>query len=134
MQATHRVDVQAPSSQLPHGDHQGIAGMLARLDTEQAAAATLPDGPAQIIAPAGSGKTTTLIARLGHLLTRGIPPERIAVLTFNRDAAEELRGRIASRLAPFVPAATSIEVRTLHALARQVLLDAGGLGELVADR
>ena len=113
---------------------EGIAGMLARLDTEQAAAATLPDGPAQIIAPAGSGKTTTLIARLGHLLTRGIPPERIAVLTFNRDAAEELRGRIASRLAPFVPAATSIEVRTLHALARQVLLDAGGLGELVADR
>jgi DNA helicase-2/ATP-dependent DNA helicase PcrA len=112
----------------------GIAGMLASLDAEQAAAATLPDGPAQIIAPAGSGKTTTLIARLGHLLTRGIQPERIAVVTFNRDAAEELRSRIADRLAPFVPAATSIEVRTLHALARQVLLDAGGLGELVADR
>jgi DNA helicase-2/ATP-dependent DNA helicase PcrA len=114
--------------------HPGIAGMLAALDPEQAAAATLPDGPAQIIAPAGSGKTTTLIARLGHLLTRGVPPERIAVLTFNRDAAEELRQRIGSRLAPFVPAATTIEVRTLHALARQVLLSAGVLGELVTDR
>ena len=119
---------------LADAGREGIAGMLAGLDAEQAAAATLPDGPAQIIAPAGSGKTTTLIARLGHLLTRGIRPERIAVLTFNRDAAEELRGRIAGRLAPFVPAATSIEVRTLHALARQVLLDAGTLGELVADR
>jgi ATP-dependent DNA helicase UvrD/PcrA len=116
------------------GGRQGIAGMLADLDAEQAAAATLPDGPAQIIAPAGSGKTTTLIARLGHLLTRGVRPERIAVVTFNRNAAEELHGRIASRLAPFVPAATSIEVRTLHALARRVLLDAGALGELVADR
>src|SRR5438874_11887224 len=134
MQATYPVDVQAPNSQLLHGDRHGIAGMLAGLDAEQAAAATLPDGPAQVIAPAGSGKTTTLIARLGHLLTRGIRPERIAVLTFNRDAAEELRGRIAGRLAPFVPGATSIEVRTLHALARQVLLDAGTLGELVADR
>jgi DNA helicase-2/ATP-dependent DNA helicase PcrA len=114
--------------------HEGIAGMLAALDPQQAAAATLPDGPAQIIAPAGSGKTTTLIARLGFLLSNGVPPERIAVMTFNRDAAEELRARIASRLAPFVPAATTIEVRTLHALARQVLKDAGALGELVADR
>jgi DNA helicase-2/ATP-dependent DNA helicase PcrA len=112
----------------------GIGRMLAGLDPEQSAAATLPDGPAQIIAPAGSGKTTTLIARLGHLLGRGVEPSRIAVVTFNRDAAQELRGRIASRLTPLVPAASSIEVRTLHALARQVLLDAGGLGELVADR
>src|SRR5207237_2655325 len=107
------------------GDRHGIAGMLAALDAEQAAAATLPDGPAQIIAPAGSGKTTTLIARLGYLLAKGVRPDRIAVMTFNRDAAEELRARIAGRLAPLVPAATAIEVRTLHALARQVLLDAG---------
>ena len=57
------------------------------LDAEQRAAATLPDGPALIIAPAGSGKTTTLIARLGVLLARGVPPERIAVATFNREAA-----------------------------------------------
>src|SRR5438094_9385994 len=106
MHATPPVDLRAPNAQPPPGDREAIAGMLAGLDAEQAAAATLPDGPAQIIAPAGSGKTTTLIARLGHLLTRGIRPERIAVLTFNRDAAEELRGRIAGRLAPFVPAAT----------------------------
>jgi ATP-dependent DNA helicase UvrD/PcrA len=113
---------------------EGIAGMLEALDPEQAAAATLPEGPAQIIAPAGSGKTTTLIARLGYLLTKGVSPERIAVLTFNRAAAEELRARIESRLAPFVPAAIDIEVRTLHALARQVLMDAGALRELIADR
>src|SRR5438876_6454052 len=104
---------------------QGIAGMLAGLDAEQAAAATLPDGPAQIIAPAGSGKTTTLIARLGVLLTRRMPAERIAVVTFNRAAAEELSARIASRLAPTLAGAGRVEVRTLHALARQVLLDAG---------
>ena len=135
MRATSSVDLlPAPNAHVPARTHESIEGMLAALDAEQAAAATLADGPAQIIAPAGSGKTTTLIARLGHLLTTGVRPERIAVMTFNRDAADELRARIASRLAPFVPAATAIEVRTLHALARQVLLDAGGLGELVADR
>lgn len=111
-----------------------VASLLDALDPEQRAAATLPDGPAQIIAPAGSGKTTTLIARLGVLLTRGVPAERIAVATFNREAAAELSARIATRLGPLVPGAEGVEVRTLHALARQVLLDAGGSVHLLADR
>jgi len=109
-------------------------GLLASLDAEQRAAATLPDGPAQIIAPAGSGKTTTLIARLGVLLGRGVAAERIGVVTFNRDAAAELAARIASRLAPHVPGAEAIEVRTLHAMARQVLLDALRPVRLLPDR
>jgi len=113
---------------------QATASLLDALDPEQRAAATLPDGPAQVIAPAGSGKTTTLIARLGVLLERGVPAERIAVVTFNREAAGELSARIASRLGPLLLGATGIEVRTLHALARQVLLDVGGPVRLLADR
>src|SRR5688500_9946389 len=89
--------------------------LLAGLDPEQRAAALLPDGPALIIAPAGSGKTTTLVARLGILLARGAAADRIAVVTFNRDAAAELTTRIHGRLVPFAPAAGAIEVRTLHA-------------------
>ena len=108
--------------------------LVAGLDAEQRAAATLPDGPALVIAPAGSGKTTTLIARLGVLLARGVPPGRIAVATFNRDAALDLSARIRARLAPSAPAAAQIEVRTLHALARQVVLDRGGAGQLLSDR
>jgi superfamily I DNA/RNA helicase len=109
-------------------------GLLASLDPEQRAATMLPDGPAQVIAPAGSGKTTTLIARLGVLLGRGVAAERIGVVTFNRDAAGQLAARIAGQLAPHVPGAEAIEVRTLHALARQVLLDAGRPVRLVPDR
>jgi ATP-dependent DNA helicase UvrD/PcrA len=108
--------------------------LLASLDPEQRAAATLPDGPALIIAPAGSGKTTTLVARLGVLLSRGVAADRIAVATFNRDAALELSSRIQARLAPSLPEAGRIEVRTLHALARQVLLDAGDPVRLLSDR
>src|SRR5918997_6288934 len=111
-----------------------IEPMLAALDPEQRAAATLPDGPAQIIAPAGSGKTTTMVARLAVLLSRGVQPARICVVTFNRDAARDLAERVVRRLGPVVPDATAIEIRTLHALARQVLLDAGEATELVADR
>src|SRR6188508_476074 len=108
--------------------------ILDALDPEQRAAATLPDGPAQIIAPAGSGKTTTMVARLAVLLARGVQPSRVCVVTFNRDAAQDLAARVAKRLGPSVPDATSIEVRTLHALARLVLLDAGEGSNILADR
>lgn len=111
-----------------------LAPILGALDPEQRAAATLPDGPAQIIAPAGSGKTTTMVARLAVLLDRGVAPERICVVTFNRDAAHDFAARVARRLGPQVPAAASIEIRTLHALARQILIDAGEGRNLVADR
>jgi superfamily I DNA/RNA helicase len=68
------------------------------------------------------------------LLGRGVTAERICAVTFNRYAALELSGRIATRLAPDVPGAEAIEVRTLHAMARQVLLDAGIATRLLADR
>jgi DNA helicase II / ATP-dependent DNA helicase PcrA len=106
-----------------------VEPMLESLDPEQRAAATLPDGPAQIIAPAGSGKTTTLVARLGVLLSRGVAAERICVVTFNRDAATDLAARVQRRLG-----AAPIEIRTLHALARQVLLSDGEGRQIVADR
>jgi DNA helicase-2/ATP-dependent DNA helicase PcrA len=118
----------APSITTPAAE-----GLLASLE-EQRAAATLPDGPAQIIAPAGSGKTTTLIARLGVLLGRGVAADRIGVVTFNRDAAAELTARIASRVAPHVPGAEAIEVRTLHAMARQILINTGRPVRLLPDR
>ena len=111
-----------------------VAPILDALDPEQRAAATLPDGPAQIIAPAGSGKTTTMVARLAVLLSRGVDPGRICVVTFNRDAALDLAARVSRRLGSQVPDATRIEIRTLHALARQVILDAGQGSNIVADR
>jgi DNA helicase-2/ATP-dependent DNA helicase PcrA len=111
-----------------------IAPILDALDPEQRAAATLPDGPAQIIAPAGSGKTTTMVARLAVLLSRGVDPARICVVTFTRDAARDLASRVASRLGSLLPRATEMEIRTLHALARQVLLDAGEGSNILADR
>jgi superfamily I DNA/RNA helicase len=116
------------------GPSLDLEAVLGRLDPEQRAAATLPDGPAQIIAPAGSGKTTTMVARLAVLLSRGVEPRRICVATFNRDAAVDLAARVKTQLGSVVPEAEAIEIRTLHALARQVLLDIGEGRNLVTDR
>lgn len=108
--------------------------ILSRLDPDQRSAAEAPDGPLQIVAPAGSGKTTTLVARLAVLLNRGVSADRIAMLTFNRDAATELSERIAARLPGVADESARIEVRTFHALGRQVLLSAGAPVRVVPDR
>ena len=51
------------------------------------------DGPLLIVAGAGTGKTTTLACRVGHLVERGVRPERILLLTFSRRAAREMLSR-----------------------------------------
>ncbi len=56
------------------------------------------DAPLKIIAGAGTGKTETLAARYVELVRRGVPPARIALLTFTEDAAAEMRARVMLRL------------------------------------
>ena len=67
--------------------------MFDGLTEEQKAAATWTGGNLLIVAGAGTGKTTTLAARLAYLLRSGVPAERILMLTFSRRAAAELLNR-----------------------------------------
>ena len=72
-----------------------------RLTDEQMAAITATGPRSLVIAPAGSGKTTVLIRRILYVLNHA-SPETVAVLTFTRAAASELK----QRLAQYVPVAT----------------------------
>ena len=65
------------------------------LNPDQRAAAAHGEGPLLIVAGAGSGKTTTLAARVAHLVEGGVRPERILLLTFSRRAAREMLSRAA---------------------------------------
>src|SRR5919206_5163679 len=101
--------------------HPAVAERLARLQDDQRMAATTPPGPVLCVAPAGSGKTTTLVARIAWLLDQGAAPEAICALTFNRRAAEELRARIVPALAPLGDdLAGRLRVRTFHALGLEI--------------
>ncbi len=101
---------------------------LGRLDPQQRAAATAPPGPILCVAPAGSGKTSTLVARIGWLVATGADPDAITALTFNRRAAEELTERVGAALAPGQNRPgdrVTIRIRTFHALGLEILRDAG---------
>lgn len=111
-----------------------VVERLARLAPDQRAAATAPPGPSLCIAPAGSGKTTTLVARAAWLIATGTPPERIRAITFNKRAALEMTERLDVAVAPLGVGPGTVRVRTFHALGREILRDAGVPVDPLADR
>ena len=115
--------------------HPAVSERLAKLAPDQRAAATAPPGPILCVAPAGSGKTTTLVARIAWLIASGVArADEIAAITFNKRAADELRERLASALAPLDVAAGAVRVRTFHALGLEMLRDAGEAVSPLVDR
>ncbi len=67
---------------------------LARLTPAQHEAVTAEDDRLAVLAGAGAGKTTVLTLRVRKMVTSGIDPFNILVVTFSRRAAQELRTRL----------------------------------------
>ncbi|MDA0321515.1 MAG: UvrD-helicase domain-containing protein [Verrucomicrobia bacterium] len=87
------------------------------LNAEQLAAATAPDGPALVLAAAGTGKTRTLVYRVAYLVEQGIDPGRILLLTFTNRAAQEML----ERASDLVAGVSGIWGGTFHHLANRLL-------------
>ncbi|MBU1659263.1 ATP-dependent helicase [bacterium] len=87
---------------------------LSRLNQEQYAAATSFHSQNLIIASAGTGKTSTIVGRIAHLLGAGVKPHEILLLTFTNKAAAEMVERVASFFGNEV--ASKIDAGTFHAV------------------
>ncbi|MCW8838020.1 MAG: ATP-dependent helicase, partial [Thiovulaceae bacterium] len=87
---------------------------LSRLNKEQYDAATSEDYQNLIIASAGTGKTSTIVGRIGYLLNSGIKPNEILLLTFTNKAAAEMVSRVAEYFGKDV--AGKIDAGTFHAV------------------
>ena len=92
---------------------------LSTLNGPQREAVTLVDGPALVLAGAGSGKTRVITYRIAHLVHLGIKPESIVAVSFTNKAAGEMRERVADVLGK--DTARKVVLSTFHALGAQIL-------------
>ena len=69
------------------------------LTDEQAKAVATDEDVTLVLAGAGTGKTVVITSKIAHLVrNQDLPPEKILVLAFNRDAAQEIRERLPADL------------------------------------
>ncbi|OUW16376.1 MAG: DNA helicase UvrD [Opitutales bacterium TMED158] len=114
----------AQTLEIPPIDFRG------ELNDEQFAAVTAEPSPLLILAGAGSGKTRTLTYRVAYLLSKGVSPGEILLLTFTNKAAKEMLGRVEDL--------TGIEARrfwggTFHSIGHRLLRMHGDAIELAKN-
>ncbi|MCF6173644.1 MAG: ATP-dependent helicase, partial [Campylobacteraceae bacterium] len=96
---------------------------LSRLNQEQFVAATTQAGSNLIVASAGTGKTSTIVARISYLLNEGVKPERILLLTFTNKAAAQMLQRVERYFDKNT--VDKIESGTFHAVSYKLLRKIG---------
>ncbi|WP_339254672.1 ATP-dependent helicase [Sporosarcina sp. FSL W8-0480] len=85
-----------------------------QLNDVQKSAVLQTDGPLLLLACPGSGKTTTMIMRIGYLIEeKNVNPKSIKAITFSRAAANDMT----ERYKRFFPHLAPVDFSTIHSLA-----------------
>ena len=102
------------------------------MNRKQREAAQFKDGIAVVIAVPGSGKTKTMMERIGILVTEhGIAPENILGLTFTRNASDQMRARLVSVLGDL---SSRVKLSTIHSFCHLLLGCEGRVFEILSGK
>jgi DNA helicase-2/ATP-dependent DNA helicase PcrA len=86
------------------------------LNPEQEAVVLHQGGPLRVGAVAGAGKTTAIVERVSHLVEKkGVPAERILLISFSKIARDEMAKRLVKRM-PAQKSSLDQCVRTFHSI------------------
>lgn len=97
------------------------------LTEEQARAVACFDNRVLVVASAGSGKTSTMVAKAAYAIHREIvDPKRIVMLAFNKTAADELKERVTRSFERLGMTGVNVSASTFHALGLSIIGKATG--------
>ncbi len=104
-----------------------------KCNSSQREAVTFGEGPLLVLAGPGSGKTFTITQRILYLIhEKQIPPQKLLVITFTREAALSMR----QRFAQISPQNSTVNFGTFHSCFYQILLRSGRIspGNLLNEK
>lgn len=95
----------------------------AQAEQRQCAAASDPAPQVRLVAGPGTGKSSTIEKRVVRLLSNGVAPLNVSVISFTRATCAELLARIQRFRAnlPCAGGASQVRVSTMHSLALRIL-------------
>ncbi|WP_312329022.1 UvrD-helicase domain-containing protein [Stenotrophomonas sp.] len=108
-------------------ERSAVAPLLAQverrpLSEEQTRAVLSFESRMLLVAAAGSGKTSTMVAKAAYAVQRGLmAPDQIVMLAFNKEAATELQQRTAAAFERLGLPTGEVNACTFHALGRQII-------------
>jgi DNA helicase-2/ATP-dependent DNA helicase PcrA len=95
--------------------------ILDDLNQRQREAVLASDGPALVLAGAGTGKTRVITYRVAWLIENGVPGGAILAVTFTNKAAEVMKHRIGDLLRAGGRDSSDVWVSTFHSLCARLL-------------
>lgn len=143
------IDLQNPQSLLVAQRNQNfvkqeidrVRSWLANLEAypltdEQLTAVVTDEDRNLLIASAGSGKSSTIVAKVVYLLKNNLAqPEEIALLAYNDEASQSLRQRLDCVLSTVLeePVANRLKISTFHAFGLDVIFQNQGVKPRIVD-
>lgn len=134
-----RAACDAVNAQILAAERSASRALLDRVESrpltnEQAHAVICFDNRVQVVAAAGSGKTSTMVAKAAYAIQRGYAePRQIVMLAFNKEAAGELQQRTDRAFARLGMGEGLVQARTFHALGLAIIASVTGRRPQVPD-
>jgi hypothetical protein len=100
---------------------QSLAPFAVTADPHQDAVIKSPARTIRMVAPAGAGKTQTIINRVLYRAQQGLNPARALLLTFDKAAVNSIKLKLGERLTEIGISLTQLRLSTLNAYGYSVL-------------